>query len=121
MLYNNKILLTLLIFSSSLIPLSGCDDEGIDYEEVYIWVAPKKLVTNDGLGNVVKYLTVKILSEAEIKTKHPSIIEGFDYEEGYAYILYVRIVPNPDIKNFSPEAPTHFYTLIKTILKEKVN
>jgi hypothetical protein len=110
-----------LILSLLLIPLfCGCSDKDIDYEEVHVWVAPEKLVTTGGLGETVKYLTIKILDETEIRTRHPSIIKGFDYEEGYAYILYVRIEPNPDIENLSPEAPTHFYTLIKTILKEKV-
>jgi hypothetical protein len=99
-------------------PLCGCSDK--DYEEVYIWVAPEKWITQDGGGERVEYLEVKILSETKIRTRPPSIIKGFDYEEGYAYILYVRIDPNPDAPNSSAEAPSHFYTLIKTVLKEKV-
>jgi hypothetical protein len=118
-----NIILIFFLFSSLLTILCGCSSDEIEFEEVYIWVSPELTQWHNADGDIRNIMQVKFLngenSENEMRTI--SKIYGFDYKEGYTYILHIRIEPIKYEDTVSPEAPRIKYSLLKIILKEKVN
>ena len=118
----DRICLILIILSSILSLFNSCKDDKYNFEEEYIWVSHEYAYSENGHGNIVRFLQIKILKDSSEnnRTIHLSNIIGFNYEEGYSYILYVKIEPN-ELAESVPEAYPVIYTHISTILKEKIN